>query len=160
MNRSTPARIARAERLERSSPYARPAEAKVKRSSSMIVRFATLLSPEAVADDQSFPGIRSLVSYITHPFARSPSTQGLPITNQDIDQKSESGSEDGWNGEPSQQMAEADVFDLAEAAGRDGPELEDRADKWRARGEIAGGRRDTARRNLQVRRLRKAKVHC
>lgn len=39
MDRSTPGKVARAERAERASPYARPAASnnRVKRSSSMIV---------------------------------------------------------------------------------------------------------------------------
>lgn len=43
-----------------------------------------------------------------------------------------------------------DVFSLAAAGGREGPEFEDRAASWRAQGEKAGGRRDMARRALEV----------
>ena len=43
-----------------------------------------------------------------------------------------------------------DVFHLAAAAGRDGQEFEERAAEWRAKGEKLGGRRDTARRSLEV----------
>lgn len=92
------------------------------------------------------------MSYITAPFARSPPSKGLPFTQADIavEQKSESGSEDEWNGQPSEQMHGKDVFDLAQAAGRDGADFDSRADQWRARGEKAGGRRETSRKALFV----------
>lgn len=63
----------------------------------------------------------------------------------DIDRKSESGSEDGWNGEPSQQMKQGDIFEADEKKG-----MSSSAEKWKAMGEISGGKRDTARKNLQV----------
>ena len=43
-----------------------------------------------------------------------------------------------------------DLYDLAAAAGQSGEAFEERASQWRARGEIAGGRRDVARRILEV----------
>lgn len=47
-------------------------------------------------------------------------------------------------------MNSADVFDLAAAAGRGGNDFERRTAEFRARGEIPGGRRDLARRSLEV----------
>jgi hypothetical protein len=67
---------------------------------------------------QSFPSLRSIYSFVTAPFSRQPL---LPQTNQDLqieeDQKSQSGSEDGWNGSPPPGMEIEDVSSLA-AAGR------------------------------------------
>jgi len=99
---------------------------------------------------QPFVTIKSIYSYFTSPFARSESESTLPIHFVDVDQNSESGSEDGWNGDAPALMEGQDVIDLAAAAGRDGQEFEGRAAEWRARGEKAGGRRDTVRRNLEV----------
>jgi hypothetical protein len=70
----------------------------------------------------------------------------------DADQKSESGSEDGWTGDASQQMQQGDAYE-AEALAISRSRLEGKsrvAEKWSAMGEKAGGRRDLARRNLEV----------
>jgi hypothetical protein len=74
----------------------------------------------------------------------------MEIDDDAAEQRSESGSEDQWDGEPPATMQGQDVFSLAAAAGREGPEFESRATAWRARGEIPGGRRETARRALEV----------
>ncbi|KAL1408542.1 hypothetical protein Q8F55_005354 [Vanrija albida] len=108
----------RSERLNQ-SPYARPARGEVRRSAS----------------HSAFSPLSSLVNFVSAPFRKST----LPRHSQDADgrileddQRSVSGSEDGWNGEPPTVMEEVDVFSLASAAGRAGPEFEARAQSWRA----------------------------
>ncbi|ORY33450.1 hypothetical protein BCR39DRAFT_557135 [Naematelia encephala] len=89
-----------------------------------------------------------MLSHVPSFFSRS-SASILPTTHQDIaEARSESGSEDEWNGEPPVAMDGEDVFDLAAAGGRTGKEFEARAADWRAKGEIPGGRRQAARQNL------------
>ena len=134
----------RSERIS-NSPYKRPEASGLKKSSST-----------------TFSTVKNIFSYALSPLFRSSSSADLtlPTTNSDIkeiDQKSESGSEDGWNGSPPALdngkegiNGSMDVFDLAAAAGRHGKEFEDRAAKWRAKGEVVGGRRDLARRSLTV----------
>ncbi len=99
---------------------------------------------------QSFATIKSIYSYFTSPFSRSESESTLPTHRIDVEQKSESGSEDEWNGDAPGLMNGQDVFDLAAAGGRDGQGFEERAAEWRARGEKVGGRRDAARRGIEV----------
>ncbi|WOO82336.1 Nuclear pore complex protein [Vanrija pseudolonga] len=108
----------RAERLNQ-SPYARPARGEIRRSAS----------------HSAFSPLSSLVNFVSAPFRKNT----LPRHSQDADgriladdQRSVSGSEDGWNGEPPAIMEEVDVFSLASAAGRGGPEFEARAQTWRA----------------------------
>lgn len=89
----------------------------------------------ALTHNQAFSPLSSLVNFVSAPFRKST----LPRHSQDADgrildddQRSVSGSEDGWNGEPPTIMEEVDVFSLASAAGRGGPEFEARAQTWRA----------------------------
>lgn len=49
----------------------------------------------------------------------------------DVDSKSESGSEDGWNGQAPAGMSRKDMFDLAAAGGRQGDAFDQRAVEWR-----------------------------
>jgi len=78
----------------------------------------------------------------------------LPRTTADLhvepEPQSESGSEDGWNGEPPENMDGMDVFKMAAAGGRQGKDFEERTEEWRSKGEVPGGRRESARRSLQV----------
>ena len=117
------------------SPYRRPAANGMKKSSS-------------------FASIRSIFSYPLNLF-RNPSEElSLPTTTSDlpvqVEANSESGSEDEWNGQPPASANGMDVFDAAAGAGRTGPEFEARTASWRAKGEVPGGRRDLARRSLEV----------
>jgi hypothetical protein len=85
-----------------------------------------------------------------HPFRHSPT---LPQHTADIRTdraQSESGSEDGWDGEPPRMMAGQDGFDLAAAAGREGIAFEARTEEYRSKGELPGGRREVARKQLLV----------
>lgn len=87
---------------------------------------------------QSFPSLRSIYSFVTAPFSRQPL---LPQTNQDLpieeDQKSQSGSEDGWNGTPPAGMEGQDMFSIAAAGGRQGGDFEKRAIENRDEGAIS-----------------------
>ncbi|WVR07672.1 hypothetical protein IAU60_004714 [Kwoniella sp. DSM 27419] len=137
MERSSSQRDLRVERLSK-TPYTRPEPSKLRRSAS-ITPLSTL---------------RSIVNYVSSPFSRSQSL--LPQHTSDLqadpvpDTKSESGSEDGWNGEAPVQMDGQDVFDLAAAAGRQGKEFENRAATWRAKGDRLGGRRELDRLALKA----------
>lgn len=72
----------------------------------------------------------SLVNFVTNPFRRG-----------DDEDKSISGSEDEWNGEPPSAMKGQDVFSLAAAAGRRGEDFEARAEVWRqGKGALRGSR--------------------
>ncbi|WVR00164.1 hypothetical protein IAU59_007306 [Kwoniella sp. CBS 9459] len=148
MERSSSQRDLKSERLSR-TPYTRPEPSRLRKSASM-TPLATL---------------KSIVSYVSSPFTRSSSLLPTHSTNQDldvqvdqngkheeidIDQKSESGSEDNWNGEPPANMQGQDVFSLAAAAGRRGDDFEERASNWRSRGEKPGGRRELARLGLEA----------
>lgn len=68
----------------------------------------------------------------------------------EVETRSESGSEDGWNGQGPAGVNGMDLFDAAAAGGRTGPEFEERQAEWRAKGEVPGGRREMARRSLEV----------
>ncbi|KAL7418447.1 hypothetical protein Q5752_006905 [Cryptotrichosporon argae] len=142
MDRSSSRKNLRSERIS-NSPYARPEKTRSREHGGL----------------KSFPSLSSLVSFVASPFRRAPS---LPthstrqITHSatgddkiDVDAApSVSGSEDEWNGEPPEEMDGQDVFSLAAAGGREGDEFERRAETYRARGEVAGGRLDLARRGL------------
>lgn len=124
------------------SPYRRPVANGMKKSSS-------------------FASIRSILSYPLNLF-RNPSQElSLPTTTSDlpvqVEANSESGSEDEWNGQPPTSADGMDVFDAAASAGRTGPEFEARTAQWRAKGEVPGGRRDLARRSLEVGRCSSAR---
>ncbi|WWC72030.1 uncharacterized protein I206_105989 [Kwoniella pini CBS 10737] len=139
MERSSSQRDLRAERIAR-TPYNRPEPSRLRKSASM-TPLATL---------------KSIVSYVSSPFTKSSSsvlpthTDDGPLRIADVDQdtKSESGSEDEWNGEPPSQMNGQDIFTLAAAAGRSGQQFEDRAITWRTN-EVPGGRRQLARLALE-----------
>ncbi|WVF72973.1 hypothetical protein IAT40_007791 [Kwoniella sp. CBS 6097] len=152
MERSSSQRDLRSERLSK-TPYTRPGP------SSSRLRKSTSMTPLAT--------LKSIVSYVSSPFTRSSTllpTHSSSTHNQnqdqnhdqdldvqvDNDQKSESGSEDNWNGEPPENMQGQDVFSLAAAAGRRGDEFEERASAWRSRGEKPGGRRELARLGLEA----------
>ncbi|TYJ54195.1 hypothetical protein B9479_005121 [Cryptococcus floricola] len=125
----------RSERLNR-TPYARPTPTK----------------PKTTPGSGTFGAIKSVFSnLISSPFSRGspslPTHNSLPV---DRYQRSESGSEDNWEGDEPVQMKGQDVFSLAEAAGRGGEGFEARQVEWRTKGEVAGGRREAARRDLQV----------
>ncbi|WWC64565.1 uncharacterized protein I303_107176 [Kwoniella dejecticola CBS 10117] len=142
MERSSSQRDLRAERIAR-TPYNRPEPSRLRKSAS-ITPLATL---------------KSIVSYVSSPFTKSSSSvlpthsndapTPLRITEGDQDTKSESGSEDEWNGQPPSQMDGQDMFTLAAAAGRSGADFDTRASDWRAK-EIPGGRRQTARLGLEA----------
>ncbi|OCF77322.1 hypothetical protein I204_01309 [Kwoniella mangroviensis CBS 8886] len=144
MERSSSQRDLRSERLSR-TPYTRPEPSRLRKSASM-TPFATL---------------KSIVNYVSSPFTRtSSSTAVLPthstsnelavrVTDVDIDQRSESGSEDEWNGEPPSKMEGQDIFSLAAAAGRGGDDFDKRAASWRSKGEVPGGKRQLNRLALQ-----------
>ena len=78
----------------------------------------------------------------------------LPRTTADLpvekEARSESGSEDGWNGEPPESMEGMDVFQMAAAGGRQGKDFDDRTEEWRSKGEVPGVRRESARKSIQV----------
>jgi len=119
MDRSSSSR--QLQRLERisNSPYKRPTQqAGQATPKSPIAVSPILLLPVSILTIQSFPSLRSIYSFVTAPFSKQPL---LPQTNQDLqieeDQKSQSGSEDGWNGSPPPGMEIEDVSSLA-AAGR------------------------------------------
>ncbi|WVW86187.1 hypothetical protein I302_108228 [Kwoniella bestiolae CBS 10118] len=142
MERSSSQRDLRSERLSR-TPYARPEPSRLRKSASM-TPLATL---------------KSIVNYVSSPFTRT-SSSVLPthsnsndlavrVTDADIDQRSESGSEDEWNGEPPSKMEGQDIFSLAAAAGRKGDDFEERAASWRNKGEVPGGNRQLNRLALQ-----------
>lgn len=98
---------------------------------------------------QTLGAIKSALSLFTSPFSRSPST--LPTHNAiEVDQCSESGSEDNWDGEAPATMKEQDVFSLAAAAGRSGEDFEGRQIAWRSKGEVPGSKHGVVRRELQV----------
>lgn len=98
---------------------------------------------------QTLGAIKSALSLFTSPFSRSPST--LPTHNAiEVDQCSESGSEDNWNGAAPATMKEQDVFSLAAAAGRSGEDFEGRQIAWRSKGEVPGSKHDVVRRERQV----------
>lgn len=100
---------------------------------------------------QSFPSLRSIYSFVTAPFSRQPL---LPQTHQDLqieeDQKSQSGSEDGWNGSPPAGMDSQDVFSVAAAGGRGGEEFDRRAIEYRSE----GSKKEAVRGNVPVGRSR------
>ncbi|RSH91867.1 hypothetical protein EHS25_009237 [Saitozyma podzolica] len=131
MEHSSSMKNLRTERVK-GSPYSRPSP-KLKKPSSL-APFAT---------------VKSLLSYVTSPFlSRTRSTLPTTINDMEIDddaaeQRSESGSEDQWDGEPPATMQGQDVFSLAAAAGREGPEFDSRATAWRARARspVVGARR-------------------
>lgn len=107
------------------------------------------MSSELMPCKQALGAIKSALSLFTSPFSRSPST--LPTHNAiEVDQRSESGSEDNWDGEAPAAMKGQDVFSLAAAAGRSGEDFEERQIAWRGKGEVRGGKREVARRELQV----------
>jgi hypothetical protein len=90
------------------------------------------------------------MSYALTPFRQAPI---LPLHNNDIKAEetiSEDGSEEEWDGEPPGMMEGQDVYDLAAAGGRAGGDFDARTEEYRARGEVPGGRRDVARRQLLV----------
>ncbi|ADV23987.1 hypothetical protein CNI04180 [Cryptococcus gattii WM276] len=121
----------RSERLTR-TPYARPTPQKTRGT-----------------PNSALGAIKSALSLFTSPFSRSPST--LPTHNDiEVDQRSESGSEDNWDGEAPITMKEQDVFSLAAAAGRSGEDFEGRQIAWRSKGEVPGSKHDVVRRGLQL----------
>ncbi|OXG76017.1 hypothetical protein C348_05165 [Cryptococcus neoformans Gb118] len=121
----------RSERLTR-TPYARPTPQRTR-----------------TTPNSALGAIKSALSLFTSPFSRSPST--LPTHNAiEVDQRSESGSEDNWDGEAPAAMKGQDVFSLAAAAGRSGEDFEGRQIAWRGKGEVPGGKREVARRELQL----------
>ncbi|WWD03659.1 hypothetical protein V865_001714 [Kwoniella europaea PYCC6329] len=144
MERSSSQRDLRSERLSR-TPYTRPEPSRLRKSASM-TPFATL---------------KSIVNYVSSPFTRTSSSSAvLPthstsngsavrVTDVDIYQRSESGSEDEWNGEPPSNMEGQDIFSLAAAAGRGGDAFDKRAASWRSKGEVPGGKRQLNRLALQ-----------
>ncbi|WWC91702.1 uncharacterized protein L201_006648 [Kwoniella dendrophila CBS 6074] len=139
MERSSSQRDLRVERLSK-TPYSRPEPSRLRKSASM-TPLATL---------------KSIVNYVSSPFTKTSSPSVLPTHRIDIDQdqdqdiRSESGSEDEWNGEAPSTMNGQDLFTLASAAGRDGEEFEKRAAAWRAKGEIPGGKRQLARLGVEA----------
>ncbi|WRT70210.1 uncharacterized protein IL334_007205 [Kwoniella shivajii] len=138
MERSSSQRDLRAERLSR-TPYSRPEPTRLRKSASM-TPLATL---------------KSIVNYVSSPFTRSSNVlpthnNDLDVRITDVDQKSESGSEDEWNGDAPEPMQGQDVFSLASAAGRQGEEFDERAADWRAKGEKPGGRRQLTRLGLEA----------
>ncbi|WVQ66973.1 uncharacterized protein L199_005165 [Kwoniella botswanensis] len=144
MERSSSQRDLRSERLSR-TPYTRPEPSRLRKSASM-TPFATL---------------KSIVNYVSSPFTRTSSSSAVLPTHStsnelavrvpdvDIDQRSESGSEDEWNGEPPSKLEGQDIFSLAAAAGRGGDEFDKRAASWRNKGEVLGGKRQLNRLALQ-----------
>ena len=78
----------------------------------------------------------------------------LPTTTSDlpveIEQRSESGSEDEWTGAPPGVLNRPDVFAIAAAEGRDAQGVEENTAEWRAKGEMPGGRRGASRRQLNA----------
>lgn len=108
---------------------------------------------------QALGAIKSALSLFTSPFSRSPST--LPTHNDiEVDQRSESGSEDNWDGEAPITMKEQDVFSLAAAAGRSGEDFEGRQIAWRSKGEVPGSKHDVVRRGLQVSTSKHQVIFC
>ncbi|KAK4685376.1 hypothetical protein P7C73_g4772, partial [Tremellales sp. Uapishka_1] len=144
MDRSSSRKNLKAERLA-VTPYDRPDTPKKN-------------TPKKDTPTASFSALRSIYSLISSPFKRSP--PALPVHSSSLRnqlnvavspaQRSESGSEDNWDGEAPHAMAGQDVFSLAAAGGRDRDQFEERAETWRAREEIPGGRRDLARRGLET----------
>ncbi|WVQ84500.1 hypothetical protein IAT38_006652 [Cryptococcus sp. DSM 104549] len=131
MDQRSSQREARTERLSR-TPYARPTPNRNDRAT-------TPKSP--------FAALKSIIKFVS-PWRSGPAP-GLPTHNgHDADQRSEDGSEDNWEGEGPEAMRGQDMFALAAAGGRSGAGFDARQAEWRARGELPGGRRETARRDL------------
>lgn len=123
--------LSRQERIS-NSPYKRPQSQStlVTPKSPISVSYLRLhrpIKPTRELMVQSFPSLRSIYSFVTAPFSRQPL---LPQTHQDLaieeDQKSQSGSEDGWNGTAPPGMEREDLSSLAAVGRRGNSDIESR----------------------------------